>query len=256
MIPVALYAAIVLAGGTVADGVLGQLDFTHNVPNLVDGKGLNLPEAVAIDSSATTDRVFVADADNNRVLGWADADSFTNGAPADLVIGQPDFLSSNCSATSASRLCMPVGVAVDPSGNLYVADASNNRVLEYTHPFAACSGVFPCVGGPAHLVFGQGGIFTSNICDFDTIDGSSTAIDLCGPTGVAVDASGDLYVADNVNNRVLEYNTPLTTDVTADTVFGQGASFASNSCDFDTTDGSSTAIDLCGPTAVAVPLLP
>ncbi|MGC2763341.1 MAG: hypothetical protein WA206_18710, partial [Candidatus Binatus sp.] len=55
----------------------------------------------------------------------------------------------------------PYGVAVDAAGNLYVADASNNRVLEYTTPFAEC-GSFPCVGGSANMVFGQGGSFTSN----------------------------------------------------------------------------------------------
>ena len=138
-----------------------------------------------------------------------------NGAPADLVIGQPDFLSSGCNATSAASLCKPTGVAVDASGNLYVADGGNSRVLEYTNPFTACAGVFPCVGGPASLVFGQGGSFTSNTCDSDTEDSGSTSIDLCSPIGVAVDASGNLYVADSGNNRVLEYNTPLTADVTA-----------------------------------------
>ncbi|HEY9156536.1 NHL repeat-containing protein [Candidatus Binatus sp.] len=256
MFAVALYAVIVLASGTTSDRVLGQLDFTHKLPNLVDGKGLNLPQAVAIDSSATPNRIYVADEDNNRVLGWRDAGSFTNGAAADLVIGQPDFLSSLCNgssaAVSAHSLCYPQGVAVDPSGNLYVADDYNNRVLEYANPFVACSNTFPCVGGPANLVFGQGGSFTSDLCNYDTFDGSSTAIDLCGPTAVAVDASANLYVADGSNNRVLEYNTPLTTDVTADLVFGQGGSFTSDLCNYDTTDGSSTAIDLCGPAAVAV----
>jgi sugar lactone lactonase YvrE len=252
MLAVALYAAIVLAIGTTSDAVLGQLGFTHNVPNLVDGKGLNFPQSVAIDSSATPNRVYVADEDNNRVLAWSNADSFANGAPADLVIGQPDFLSSSCNATSAASLCKPTGVAVDPSGNLYVADGGNSRVLEYPNPFTACSGVFPCVGGPADLVFGQGGSVTSNTCDSDTEDSGSTSIDLCSPIGVAVDASGNLYVADSGNNRVLEYNTPLTAGVTASTVFGQGGSFTSNSCDFDTIDGSSTAVDLCGPSGVAL----
>ena len=256
MVAVALYAAIVLATGTTSDVVLGQLGFTHNVPNLVDGKGLNRPQAVAIDSSATPNRVYVADQDNNRVLGWRDADSFSNGAAADLVIGQPDFLSSKCNgsnaAVSANSLCDPAGVAVDGAGNLYVADDYNNRVLEYTNPFVACNNTFPCVGGAANLVFGQGASFRSDLCNFDTVDSSSTAIDLCNPAGVVVDALGNLYVADGGNNRVLEYNTPLTTDVTADKVFGQGGSFTSNNCDFDTDASTSTAIDLCGPSGDAV----
>ncbi len=61
MIAVALYAPIVIASGTTADRVLGQFDFTHNAANLVDGKGLFTPDAVAIDSSTTPNRVYVAD---------------------------------------------------------------------------------------------------------------------------------------------------------------------------------------------------
>jgi sugar lactone lactonase YvrE len=253
MIAVAVCAAIVLASGTTGDRVLGQFDFAHNAANLVDAKGLSGPNDVAIDSSATPNRVYVADEDNNRVLGWRDAASFSDGAPADLVIGQPDFISSDCLAASNNSLCNPAGVAADGSGNLYVADYGNSRVLEFTNPFTACAGAFPCVGGAANLVFGQGGDFTSSVCDFDTADAaSSTAVDLCDPWGVAVDRAGNVYVADLGNSRVLEYNTPLTTDVTADKVFGQGGDFTANNCDFDTTDGSSTAVDLCNPTGVAV----
>src|SRR5271156_1764581 len=157
MLMVALFGAMVLASGTTGDRVLGQFDFTHTTPNLVDARGLFTPHAVAIDTSAAPNRIYAADADNNRVLGWNNASSFANGAPADLVIGQPDFISSKCGTASASSLCAPVSVAVDKSGNLYVADSSNSRVLEYANPFVACSNTFPCVGGPAHLVFGQGG---------------------------------------------------------------------------------------------------
>ena len=253
IIVVAAFAAMVLASGTTGDRVLGQLDFAHGAANLVDAKGLSGPDDVAIDLSATPNRIYVADEENNRVLGWSDAESFSNGAPADLVIGQPDFLSSDCVATSSDNLCTPAGVAVDGSGNLYVADSGNGRVLEYTSPFKTCGGVFPCVGGPANLVFGQGGDFTSSGCDSDTADGtSSTAVDLCDPWGVAVDGTGNVYVADLGNNRVLEYNTPLTTDVTADRVFGQNGDFTANNCDFDTDTTSSTAVDLCYPTGVAL----
>ena len=132
---------------------------------------------------------------------------------------------------------------MDGSGHLYVADNENNRVLEYNAPLS---------NSTANTVFGQGGDFTSNDCDFDAVDSSSSNIDLCGPAKVATDAAGNLYVADFGNERVLEYNTPLTTGVTAETVFGQGNSFASDACDFDVavpgiaTDGS-TANDLCDP---------
>ena len=183
MIAVALYAAMVLATGTTGDRVLGQIDLAHNAANLVDAKGLAIPDGVAIDLSVMPNRVYVADHHNNRVLGWKDAASFSNGAPADVVIGQPDFISSDCLATSDSDLCIPTGVAVDGSGNLYVADFGNSRVLEYTNPFIACGGVFPCVGGPANLVFGQGGDFTSTGCNSDSADGQLEQPSTCAIRG-------------------------------------------------------------------------
>lgn len=233
VIVVALCAAMVFASGSTANRVLGQLDFTHSTPNLVDAKGLSNPGAVAIDTSGTPNRIYFADAVNDRVLGWKDAAAFTNGAPADLVIGQPDFLSSVCSPaipgsfcfcseTTASSLCTPSGVAVDGAGNLYVSDNLRSRVLEYSSPFNACNNTFPCIGGPANLVFGQGGSFTSTGCNIDSGGTTPTNADLCEPTGLAVDKSENLYVADSGNDRVLKYDTPLSTDTVADMVFGQG----------------------------------
>src|SRR6202041_1589124 len=113
----------------------------------------------------------------------------------------PDFLSYTCdgvhgAAVSASGLCAPEGVAVDGLGNLYIADTGNNRVLEYSNPFAACGGAFPCVAGPATLVIGQGASFTSKTQN----NGGITASSLAGPVGVAADFSGNLYVVDKINN--------------------------------------------------------
>src|SRR5262245_14026818 len=100
---------------------------------------LIIPEGVAIDRSALPNRVYVADVGNDRVLAWADVTTFANGDPADLVIGQPNFFSSECNAggLSATTLCDPRGVAVDAAGNLYVADKRNSRVLEYGTPLTS-----------------------------------------------------------------------------------------------------------------------
>ena len=186
------------------------------------------------------------------MLGWKNAASFGNGTPADLVIGQPDFFSSIASRPASDSLCTPAGVAVDGSGNLYVADSGNSRVLEYTSPFTACGGVFPCVGGPANLVFGQGGGFTSSGCDTDTDDGKLNRHRPVRPLGVAVDGSGNVYVADSVTAGCWSTTRPLTTDVTADQVFGQGGDFTANTCNFDTETTNPTANDLCDPTGVAL----
>ena len=79
---------------------------------------------------------------------------------------------------------------------------ANSRVLEYNNPLTNTT---------ADTVFGQGGDFTFAACDYDTGgEGKpSSANDLCSPSGVAVDGSGDLYVADTLNNRLLEYDQPL-----------------------------------------------
>src|SRR5208282_5773613 len=229
-----------------ADLVFGQKDFVHDGVNITGNQGLNTPGAAAIDASVSPNRVFAADTLNNRVLGWLSLDAYQSGAAADLVLGQPDFLSSDCNRyqagfgqpnapPTAATMCSPTGVAVDSGGNLYVADEGNSRVLEYNAPFSACSGGFPCVGNPANLVIGQGSAgnnFTSAMGSL----ANQSANALFDPNGVAVDSAGNLYVADTDDGRVLIYLRPVpfgggtpgapgsAGDVTADMVFGRGSS--------------------------------
>jgi DNA-binding beta-propeller fold protein YncE len=235
-----LIGAVLYALGGTADHVVGQINFTNRAADFVDGHGLSGPIAVAVDPIGG--QVYVADYNNNRVLGWKNSQEFSGNQPADLVIGQPDFYSSYCNQNplgttaapgipAANTLCGPQGLAVDQSENVYVADTANNRVLTYSNPFAL--GLGQTTNFDAIEVFGQGSngsgvAFTLNACGL-------SAIALCSPKGVAIDSNSNLFVLDAVNNRVVEYFDPSgpvstsgTGDVTADFVLGQ-ANFTSNS---------------------------
>ena len=59
-------------------------------PNLVEGREMFGPEGIALDTSVSPPILYVSDTFNNRVLDWKNATGFSNGAPADLVIGQLD----------------------------------------------------------------------------------------------------------------------------------------------------------------------
>ena len=89
-------------------------------------------------------RLWVADTTNNRVLMFNPP--FTNGMNADLVVGQSDFNTQSYGA-SMNRLRQPQGISFDPSGNLWVADSGNNRVLRYSPPFSDGMGSDLSIGG-------------------------------------------------------------------------------------------------------------
>jgi len=164
-----------MAPSTVAQYVLGQTDFVHSSANYITASTMSSPDGVAVDKSSTPHHLYVADTSNNRVLGWNNAASFTNGQPADLVVGSGDFQTTGGFNT-------PRGLTVDTHGNLYVVDTGSNRVLEYNTPFAAC-GSLPCVNNSAQRVFGQGDNFSSTQCNFG--GATPSARSLCQPTGVA-----------------------------------------------------------------------
>jgi sugar lactone lactonase YvrE len=190
---------------TTADRVFGQPDFTHNTPLPPSNTSLNLPNGLAVDGS---DTLFVADTNNNRILKF---NTPLLDTTADQVFGQPDFNTSTPPSTpSASSLNQPLGVALDLSGNLYVADTTNYRALAYDAPLSNTT---------ADHVYGQVD-FTSA---FENCVSVPSASNLCLPSAVAVDSQGVLYIADTEFDRVLLFYTPLTgsAPISADEVIGQ-----------------------------------
>jgi sugar lactone lactonase YvrE len=233
LLAVVFMVALLHATGGTADHVVGQIDFVHSAVNFVDGRGLYFPAAVAVDPVGG--EVYLADANNNRVLGWKSASEFQGNRPADLVIGQPDPYSYDCNQTpgqvspgsspNQNTLCNPEGVAVDNSGNVFVSDTGNNRVLVYSDPFAMMPGQNSNFN--AVMVFGQGS--TGSGTEFTTHNAATGQTGLSAPEAIGVDSSGNLFVEDRGSNRALEYFDPLGSpdpstgagDVTADRVFGQ-----------------------------------
>ena len=235
---------------TIADRVLGQPDFIHRAANTVDASSLALNEfenlhiPVAIDLAG---HLYVGDIANNRVLGWHSVSALVTGEPADLVVGQPDFETTSVPASiSANTLAGPRGLGVDSAGNLYVADTGDSRVLIFPSPFTTMSQTGQSAGFSATIVIGQVGNFTSSGCN---VSGGPSPDTLCSPEDVAVDSGGNLYIADTGNNRVVEYNGPVTSSpIGANRVFGQLGNFFSGGANVG---GSVSKDGLKDPTGLA-----
>lgn len=202
-----------------ADIVLGQVAFDQATENLTDSMGYFFPQGVAVDRHASPNRLYVADTENHRVLAYVDVTQLAPGTPPDRILGQPDAFSATPNnprlldapqdAASARTLFGPSGLGVDAHSNLYVADRENNRVLVFLDPFATDT--------TADRVFGQRGKFTTREPNCEGLAGRT----LHRPEAVALDAQGNLYVADTRNHRVLRFEAPLTSDDVPDALWGQ-----------------------------------
>jgi uncharacterized protein (TIGR03437 family) len=223
---------------------LGQASLTLNslAPNLVEGRELWQPRSVAVDPSSGA--LFVSDTANNRVLAWRNTAGFTNGAPADVVVGQRDMLSTSAGGpgTPMTRgLSAPTGIALDAQGNLYVVDAGNNRILRFPAPLSGNPGDPDVIGQPD---------FNGNKPNHGAAtavpDGISTLLQYHNYTisadvrltqSLAFDSAGNLYFTDTGNSRVLRFPAAGTGNVakTADLVLGQPSMYTNTAADQNST---------------------
>jgi sugar lactone lactonase YvrE len=190
--------AFAFSNGQAASLVIGESNFTSFNPEQTS-TGVNSPYGLAFDSHGN---LWVVDESNNRVLEYKAP--FSTYEAASLVIGQSSF-TTNAFATTSTGFTAPESLAFDSSGNLWVTDTSNNRVLEFKAPLST--------GEAASLVIGQSNFTSSGM--------AATATGLDGPYGLAFDSSGNLWVADLLNERVLEYTAPFSTHEAASLVIGE-----------------------------------
>jgi sugar lactone lactonase YvrE len=175
---------------------------------------LDEPTGLAFDAAGN---LYIADTDENVVREISAAGVISTVAGN----GTQGFSGDGGSATSA-QLDSPMGVAVDASGNLYIADTLNNRIRE-----VSASTITTIAGTGAAGYSGDGG--------------PATAAELDQPTAIAVDSRGNIYIADTNNNRIREMNGGNISTVAGD---GQQA--------FSGDGGPATAAALDSPTGVAI----
>ncbi|MEK7765147.1 MAG: beta-propeller fold lactonase family protein, partial [bacterium] len=191
----------------IPDNVLGQADFVNNGV-ATTSTGMRTPIGLAYDS--TNQRLFVADANNQRILAYNLADGLTNGEVANGVLGQSSF-TSNTNTTTATGLSGPYNLAYDSTNQrLFVADYTNNRVLAYNLADGLTN------GEAAIGVLGQSSFTTSTL--------ATTATGMINPIGLAYDSTNQrLFVSELSNHRVLAYNLAdgLTNGEAAVNVLGQ-----------------------------------
>lgn len=177
---------------------------------------LDSPQGVAVDSSGN---IYIADTHNNVIR---EVTASTGDISTIAGTGGAGYSGDGSTATAA-MLDYPTAVAVDSSGNVYIADTNNHRIREIT-------------GTTINTVAGDGEQ------NYSGDGGLATAAGLDSPSGVAVDSAFNMYIGDTHNQRV-RMVTHATGDIS--TIAGTGAEGYNG-------EGTATAVELARPRGVAV----
>lgn len=170
------------------------------------------PTGAAVDSSAN---IYIADKNNCTIR------KVTSGGVVTSFAGSFSCGYGDGTGT-ASTFNTPSAIAIDTSGNLYVADSGNNVIRKITS-----NGVVTTLAG--------------SVGNAGTTDGTGTAAKFNNPTGIAVDSSGNIYVADTGNHTLRHI-----------TSSGVVTTFAGTAGTAGNLDGIGTAATFNGPTGIAV----
>ncbi len=256
---VLIWRSFPTANGQPADVVIGQKDFSTLKPLVTDSRSLRGPQGVWLQGG----RLFIADTQNHRVLIYNQIPS-QNEAPADVVLGQPDFnvtpqqnIAEEITNARANTLLNPVAVTTDGT-RLFVSDLGHNRVLIWNR-IPAQNQI------PADVVLGQPDFISPlanaspRLCEPDGTN-SETNEPLfprrCGATlsfpRFALSDGTKLFVADGGNDRILVWNRiPTSNGAKADVVIGQLNEFINNTSDSAAPDKVSATDVLRTPMSLA-----
>ena len=151
------------------------------------------PNGIAVDAAGN---VYISDGNRIRKIS-------TSGIITTVAGNGTQGFSGDGGLATAAELYEPIGVAIDVSGNLFIADWQNNRVRKVN-----TSGIISTIAGNGNYGFsGNGGL--------------ATAAQLWNPSGVSVDASGNIFIADVSNKvvRMVDIN-GIINNVAGDTTYG------------------------------------
>ena len=190
-----------------------------------DGNGTNAlfdgPHGIAVDGSGN---VYVADTGNSTIREL----TYSGGTwTVNTIAGLAGNTGSTNGVNSGTRFRFPMGLTVDGSGNLYVADEGNSQIRELS----------PSGGNWV------GSTVAGSATDTGNIDGDGSIATFSEPSGITVDTAGNLYVADTKNDTIREIM-PNSGGWTVTTIAGQANTSGS-------ADGAGSAAQFNNPTGIA-----
>jgi sugar lactone lactonase YvrE len=180
----------------VADSASNKIRKVTPSGNVTTLANVFFPTSVALDGSGN---VYVTK--SSHTAGLSEVLKITPNGTVTTLAGSGNYdgpAYADGQGTAARFNSFLRGLAVDTSGNIYVADTNNDRIRKITPD------------GTVTTLAGSG--------NFGYADGQGTAASFCRPSGLAVDASGNIYVADQLNHRIRK----ITPDGTVTTIAGSG----------------------------------
>lgn len=155
----------------------------------------NNPAGIALDGSGN---VYIADSLNSTIR------KVTSAGVVTTLAGTPGISGTTNATGSTARFNNPRGIAVDGTGNAYIVDSLNNTIRKVTS------------GGVVTTLAGKPGVS-------GTINATGTAARFNNPTGIALDGSGNAYVADSLNNTIRKVTLSGTVTALAGTAGASGS---------------------------------